>query len=159
MNHNQIIIFSQPIRTGKTTTLEKWIERKTNIGGILTPDTEKRRVMKNLSNGAVIPFEVQPGETGITVGKFTFSEKAFLQAATILQEARLTKEIVIVDEVGKLEVENSTGLHSAVIDLLQNDDHVYKTLILVVRDYLLAQAIEKYNLQNAEIVDASFFSS
>lgn len=65
---------------------------------------------------------------------------------------------VIVDEVGKLEIEQHTGIEPALSQIID----LYKvnakgSLLLVIRDYLLEQAIAHYKLNAVTILDKSFF--
>jgi len=59
---------------------------------------------------------------------------------------------LIIDEIGRLELNQNKGLEPAlgvVINKFINKE-VSGNLILVIRDYLLEECIEKYQLQEAK---------
>ncbi|MBK9151541.1 MAG: hypothetical protein IPM26_11285 [Saprospiraceae bacterium] len=72
------------------------------------------------------------------------SAKAFC-----LRHATEGTPIIVVDEVGKLEMRDE-GFHPLVLELL-NVLKPEQMLFLVVRDYLLEEVIEKYSLQDAVV--------
>jgi nucleoside-triphosphatase THEP1 len=149
-----IYIFSRPIRTGKTTELEEWIKDRDDVAGVFTPDREGRRCLLDISTNMLHEFEVsEPSASTVSVGKFFFSAEAFELAQDILLHS--TSSWLIIDEVGKLEVEQHTGLEPAVsriISYYHNASDINARLLLVVRDTLLEKAIDKYHLQDAHVI-------
>ena len=68
-------------------------------------------------------------------------------------------EWMVVDEVGKLELDEKTGLEPAlgeVIRFYQNGDAKGK-LILVIRNYLLDEVVEVYGLNRDMLIHKNFF--
>ena len=151
---NNIFIFSRPIRTGKTTELMQWIAGKANVAGFLTPDVNEARMLYDIRKKAY--FKMQLGESddeeSISVGRFLFSRKAFNTAKSIL--ASTAADWLIVDEAGKLEIEQHIGLEPE----LSNTINSFRigiasgNLILVIRDTLVEKAVKKYDLGDARIV-------
>ena len=66
---------------------------------------------------------------------------------------------MIVDEVGKLELQQDTGLEPELKHIVeyykQNSSHT--KLMLVVRDYLLNECISKYELIRPVVLNRDFF--
>lgn len=156
----RIFIFSQPIRSGKTTTLFNWLKRKRiSACGILTPDINGERKLYDIKEDKFYPFEVKSGETDnvIRIGKFMFLKTAFTRASDILMASTFREsDWVIIDEIGKLEIEQNEGLEPFLSEWMKGYNNISK-LILVIRDSLLEKAIEKYGLNNCTIIDKAFF--
>jgi nucleoside-triphosphatase THEP1 len=151
---NNIFIFSRPIRTGKTTELIEWIAGESNVAGFLTPDVDGARMLYDIKENAYYKMELNESdeEDAISVGRFLFSRKAFDTAKNIL--ANTAADWLIVDEAGKLEIEQHIGLEP---ELSHTIDSFRKgipsgNLILVIRDTLVEKAVKKYDLEDAEIV-------
>ena len=151
---NNIFIFSRPIRTGKTTELMDWIAGKNEVAGFLTPDTDGIRMLYDIRTKKYYAMQLPEGsvEENISVGKFSFSKKAFEHAKHLLSDT--VASWLIIDEAGKLEIEQGIGLEpelSAAINFYKKNDSA-GSLILVIRDTLIEKAIKKYDLGRAEIV-------
>ncbi|MBK6949845.1 MAG: hypothetical protein IPH94_19680 [Saprospiraceae bacterium] len=164
-----ILILAGPVQSGKTTTLRKWIGAEKRAGGILCPDHQGLRRLMTLKDRQVHSFQLRPEEAENlpeneveSIGKFFFSSAMFeLARKTLLEDAQASFPWVIIDEVGKLELANK-GLEPALGQVI---DWYLKpasagTLVLVVRDYLVADVRRKYRLP-PEIpeVGLSFFYS
>lgn len=153
--NGNIIILSQPIRTGKTTTLMYVVSSKNAdriYDGIVCPDIAGSRKLLFIAERRVVDLEIPKSEDSIIVGRFFFDKRVFDEANEYLVNLSLNGNDIIVDEVGKLEL-NNQGFHlgvSALISKFQSG-HVSGNLILVVRDSLLNQVVEKYNLKSALI--------
>ena len=148
MNH-KVIILTGIIQTGKTTSLIKWSEHKTNVFGILTPIVNGKRVFTNISNKEVFKMEATDNEEILLVGKYSFSKNSFDKAKQILINASKQKSgYLIVDEVGPLELRQE-GLFSAIIHILQNSS---LQIILVVREGLVEKVIDIFNLKNVSVI-------
>lgn len=150
---SQIILFSRPIRSGKTTELMNWVKTQDSIGGFLTPDVADKRCLYLIQNKSFHPFETDSQEVDfISIGKFHFLQSAFETGTSqILKDAKTCKYLVL-DEIGKLEMIRQTGWESALRNLFKiKDQHTFK-LIVVVRDFLLQEFITHYKLDNPLIV-------
>jgi nucleoside-triphosphatase THEP1 len=149
----KIILLSGPVQSGKTTYLANILGVPSDMaGGFLTPDENGRRIIVDLENGRKIDFQVSDScsEEVLKVGRFRFLESGFETAtAFCLQHAAQGCQIIVVDEIGKLELRNE-GFHSLVSELLKLQK-AEQILFLVVRDYLLEEVIEKYSLHEAVV--------
>ncbi|PKL88954.1 MAG: hypothetical protein CVV23_07590 [Ignavibacteriae bacterium HGW-Ignavibacteriae-2] len=143
-----IYILTGPIKTGKTTSIINWSSAKTNVSGIAQPILGKKRYLLDLASNEKRILEVGLAEKNfVQVGKYRFSKKAFEWAKIcLLYSAKRKSDWIIVDEVGKLELENK-GLEP-VITFLIDDCIINKkyNLLFIVRDSLLRSFINKYNL-------------
>ncbi len=151
-----IYILSREVRSGKTTELMNAFANSNTVAGVLMPDIKGVRHIYELASKNI--YQVQLSEKSqeaesIQVGRFSFSKLAFQQAEQAILEALKTKpEWLILDEVGKLELQNS-GFHHALNCCLQGfKSKMFEQLILVVRDSLCPLVIEKYNLQEANVI-------
>lgn len=150
----KILLFSRPIRSGKTTELHHAFSGKKGVGGFLTPDRDGLRMLYELATGHWHPFEIPENADGlepvVVVGKFRFAESVFQQATQLFREEKL---LFVVDEVGKLEVLQNRGLEPELSALIRNYQSGSRTgvLLLIVRDTLLEEAIQKYGLQQVPV--------
>lgn len=163
MTQNKIHIFSQPIRTGKTTLLLNWVKGQKSIGGILMPDIEGKRKIYDIHRGIYHDMELDEDNNDlfvIQVGKFKFSGEVFeLSKEVLRREMDFSPEWLVVDEVGKLEIEHNSGFEpmiSTLIEYYKRDD-TKGNLLLVIRDSLLAKAFDLYELDASMLVNRSFF--
>lgn len=155
-----IFILSQPVQSGKTTLLQTWLKGKKNIGGILTPDENGYRKLLNIATGEQYNLQLKDHEHGISIGRFVFDESVFQVANEILLgELSANHEWIVVDEIGKLEFVQNKGLEPAVSKLIQHfkENTAQSKLLLVIRDYLLDEVIQHYQLEDAKVLLASFF--
>ena len=152
----RIYIFSRPIRSGKTTELLEWIRHERKVAGILMPDVNGSRKMAEIVSGDVYEFEVaSAGEGIISIGKYHFKEEIFKKGQEILLvKQRIPVDWIVVDEVGKLELEGR-GFEPAVSELIKDvkEGSRKEKLLLVIRDSILEAAVEQLHLDQAVIVN------
>ncbi len=149
-----IRILSRPVRTGKTSELQAFIKLQDSVAGFLTPDIDGKRMLYDIAEDIFYPFESDENEQSpvLKVGRFCFLQEGFEKGQDILKSA-FDKEWIIIDEVGKLEVEQNIGFEPAVTEMINNcKENTETKLILVIRESLLQKAIEKYSLQEAELI-------
>jgi len=146
-----IFILSREIRTGKTTELLNLCEGNLNVAGILMPDFNGKRFFYDIITQSA--FQVQADDSDkendlMEIGKFRFRKSSFFKAERcIVNTIPEGKVWMIIDEIGKLEL-NHQGLHAAIVKVLKAyQQQVFQHLLLVVRDTLLIQVIEHYQLQ------------
>ena len=149
-----IILFSRPVRSGKTSELMQWCSGRNSVSGILMPDKDGQRKMMNIRTGETFDAQcLQPEQTTkelIRVGSFHFYRAAFEKANNILIESiAFAPKWIVIDEVGKLELEQK-GFHFAVVQVLKQA--LSSNIILVVRESLLKEIISSYQLHNCHIV-------
>jgi len=154
MNNSNIIIISQPIRSGKTTALMNRINAVQSIDGILSPDVNGFRKILLIGKRTLIDFETTEQQHTTSIGKFHFSNKAFDTANEYLVNIQpKPNSEIIIDEIGKLEL-NEQGFFKALmfhLQLIRKSDSHHK-LILVVRDSLLDQVKTKFNINDARVI-------
>ena len=152
----RIYIFSRPIRSGKTTELLEWIRHERKVAGILMPDVNGSRKLAEIVSGDVYEFEVESaGEGIISIGKYHFKEEIFKKGQEILLvKQRIPVDWIVVDEVGKLELEGR-GFEPAVSQLIKDvkEGSRKEKLLLVIRDSILETAVEQLHLEQAVIVN------
>ena len=151
---NKIFIFSRPIRTGKTTELMEWVAGKSNVAGFLTPDVNEARMLYDIEKKTSYKMQLNEAddEESISVGRFLFSKKAFNAAKSILANAAV--DWLIIDEAGKLEIEQHLGLEPELSNIIDSFRKSIRSgnLILVIRDTLVEKAVKKYDLEDARII-------
>jgi nucleoside-triphosphatase THEP1 len=158
---NKIVIYSDAIQTGKTTRVLAWVNDKQNVYGILTPDVANKRRLYNIADKQLLAFEAidQTTEDTEEIGKFIFLRSAFEQAKNILKSALPQKaDWLIIDEIGKLEMQNK-GLEPDLSNILDDisEQSPQTKILMIIRDTLLEVAVQKYNLQKAEVVGYTYF--
>jgi hypothetical protein len=156
--NGQIYIFSRPVRSGKTTELQQWLLHTPNVHGILTPIHERKRVMYLPGHNLTLDFETDDAtsEPVIAVGRFLFLQSAFEAAQLVMQHARTdAAPWFIVDEAGKLEIEQDTGFEPALSALIKKYQQPATPgkLLLIIRDTLLEKAMHKYKLYGATVLN------
>lgn len=149
---NKIIILSDEIQSGKTTFLEEFCNRQNNVGGILTPVINDKRLFYDITNKIYFDMEASEKEKNLSVGKYIFSESGFAKAQNIILTEIENKNLnyLIIDEIGPLEIIKQKGFYEMLNTILKS---TFKfTLILVVRKQLINDFVTTFNLQNHEIL-------
>jgi nucleoside-triphosphatase THEP1 len=156
-NDPNIVIVTGPVHSGKSTSLGAWAKLKLEegalIGGILNPsiDGEKWFISPEFNTRRMM--SARDNEKDIRVGKYRFSATAFEWAKELLHPTPdVNYDYFIIDEIGKLELKN-TGLEPAIKSVF----HVFgkktqTTVIAVVRESLVEQVIDSYNLKNYKVI-------
>ena len=154
MNNSNIIIISQPIRSGKTTALMNRINLVKGVNGILSPDVNGVRKLLFIGNRTLIDFETLHQHDSISIGRFHFSNKAFEMANDYLINIKpQSHSEIIIDEIGKLEL-NEKGFFRALVHhlaIVRQAQTNYR-LVLVIRDSLLQEVIMKFGIEDAEVI-------
>jgi len=123
-------------------------------GGILAPRILKGEEtvgysLVDLSTNTTHPFaSLEP--TDISVGRFFISNEAVALARRAIRRATGEREVVLVDEVGRLEL--GGGGHAPVVrELLASSS----LPILLVRDELVEEAVRVFEIGDHEIFNAA----
>jgi molybdenum cofactor guanylyltransferase len=162
VKNNNIYILSQPVQTGKTSLLMQWVKERQDVAGILTPDVDGKRKLFNITQQTYSDLQLDEKSEGIQIGRFMFDRQVFEQAQQIIRASVATNPSwLIIDEIGRLEMDRNEGLEPAVSETIR---HFRSTLcgtklLLVIRDYLLNDAVAQYGLQDAVVLDKVFFES
>ncbi len=146
----QIILYSGPKHSGKTTALQSWASERTGTAGLLTPVIEGQRWFQDLQTGALFPMEALEGEEALPVGRYQFSKASFDRACRILREAaRLPSAVIIVDEIGPLELRGE-GFARVVRELIAAPGR--GPLVLVIREELRDAVTGYFSIPEAALV-------
>ena len=153
-----ILIFSKPIHSGKTTELKEWSALQKNIGGILMPDINGLRHMQNIRTGDIFVTQCIDQENTKeeleTIGRFQFYARSFRKANEILlNEILLAPDWLIIDEVGRLEIEKG-GFFPALQELIPrySDTKMKGTLLVVIRETLLETVCGFFELKTPRVI-------
>jgi molybdopterin-guanine dinucleotide biosynthesis protein A len=150
---SKVVILTGAVQSGKTTSLLNYFSKKEGVGGFICPDVNGKRMMLLMSEKRVVPFQIPQQEKSISIGKFAFNKDVFNKACDILvHPSTLENDVVIIDEVGPLELKEQ-GYYHSLKNLLENWTNKREgTLILVVREQLVNEVIAKFDLKNASII-------
>jgi len=155
-----IIIFSRPVRSGKTTELQRWCDHLSttkNIGGVLMPDINGCRQFFDIQSNEHFDAECKEvtkmKDALLTIGNYHFYNAGFQKANAIIAETAPVVDLLVIDEVGKLELEGK-GLYEGIIKVMASDDYKNgnKTLLLVVRDSLYDAVISFFKIADPHLV-------
>ena len=154
-----IIIFSRPVHSGKTTTLLEWSKGQKSITGILMPDMDGERKMLDIRTNEIFDAECKDAGDAkaatVNIGRFYFYASSFKKANSILMnEMAKAPEWLIVDEVGKLEMEEN-GFYPALKKLIPfyQSEKALGRLVLVIRDSLVEKVCSFFEIKDPVIVD------
>lgn len=154
---NQVFVLSGRIDSGKTTFLKSLINKlkplEIKVGGIYSQKIMEHGArigydLVNINSNEQQKFLRNNGEKGVQqVGEFTVLPGAVhFGNQSLLNELSSDNDLIIIDEVGKLELLGQAWAQS-LPQLFKTD----KTLLLVVRDYLVAEVLEKWQLQKSTV--------
>jgi len=155
--NNRIYLFTAPVRSGKTTQLLDWSATRNDVGGFLTPDKDGLRILYDVQKKIVHPFQAdeESKEDTVAIGRFCFLKQGFEAGKTLLRNV-ISNPVpwFIVDEVGKLEIEQGKGFEPELSATIAHYHQEKETgnLLLLIRDSLLNKAIDQYKLQGATIL-------
>ena len=153
-----IIIFSRQVRSGKTTELLHWCDQQKNVAGILMPDIDGKRKVLDLRSGVMFDIEchdpVNTKEALVQVGRYHFYTAVFETINSLLDQTLSDDpEWMIIDEVGKLELEEK-GFYNLVKKVIYDHENKRTTanILLVVRDSICDEVISRFNINTYTLV-------
>ncbi len=127
----QLYILTAPIQSGKTTSLVKWSEKRSDVYGILTPEVDGKRMFMNADTRQLFLMEAKEGEIEtLSVGRFIFSKTNFDRAIQIIHDAIDKEGWLVIDEIGPMEL-NGEGFSNALKEVLTKRKH---SILLVIRE-------------------------
>ncbi len=149
-----IIIFSTPIHSGKTTSLMNWCNVNNKAKGILMPELNDKKCFYDIEQkeyfDAVCFDEFVLEDELQIIGKYQFSTAAFNKANHIIKNSKLAQtDWLIIDEVGKLELLEK-GFHPSLKFLLTSSTKI--NLLIVVRDTLIKEVTNFYQISHYTII-------
>jgi nucleoside-triphosphatase THEP1 len=161
MNFSQkVFIVTGSIGQGKTTFIQKIIKnfqsKGITLGGIYSP-----RVMQGKTTVGYDIIDINTNEreaflrqnytkNNLKIGRFNIHLQGLQKGIKAIKESNNPNiQIVIIDEVGVLELENN-GWAKNIEELIRNSqNHV----LLVIRDSFVEQVIEKWKIKNYLVFD------
>lgn len=159
---SNIHILSEPVHSGKSTLLMNWCLKQPGVAGVLMPDVDGSRKLYDIAAKKYYDFQVmdKPADSTIDICKWSFDESVFqLGRELLLNAAKERPDWLILDEVGKLEMNKNTGFEPAVKELIAiyKQDTGNAKLLLVIRDYMLEQSFTHYGLDQGMVLPKTFF--
>jgi nucleoside-triphosphatase len=143
------IVLSDKIKSGKTNSLMRFAQKMQNTAGIICPDENNLRIVYNPYDKTKHVFQLPQilNDDDVQIGEYIFAESGFAFARETLMSALNTDaEYIIVDEVGKLELIGE-GLQPTFSAFMKAAIPLPgKTIILVIRDTLLAICMAQLKL-------------
>jgi len=146
----EIYILTGEINSGKTSLLKEVVGKKENFLGILQVKVNKRRFLYNISNKRSYALEMEEkDDSTFSIGRFHFAKSVFIKAHDeILSQVQNHHELIIIDEVGPLELQNS-GHYDLITLILKLN--VSQKLLFVTRSSLVDLVTQKFNIRPIEI--------
>ncbi|GCC52784.1 hypothetical protein SanaruYs_30230 [Chryseotalea sanaruensis] len=153
MKPARIIILTGAKQSGKSTTLLQWSENK-NVGGFLTLIASGKRMLFSLPEKIYSPFEAaESTEQTISVGRYHLLKSTFVQMnGHLINQSNNLFDYLIIDEIGPLELKGE-GIYAGLTYLLYNAS---VPLLLVIREGLVQQVVDKFKLNNVEIISKEY---
>jgi nucleoside-triphosphatase THEP1 len=145
---SSIYIFTDEIKSGKTTRLGNWAAGNPDTDGILAPVIGGKRHLSRIKNKESRILEYEGSDTSVEltkIGSYNFIKSVFEWGQKELLDAMLQNpRWLIVDEIGPLELKGG-ALEPAVSSVLKNSLPDVN-IILVVRKTLVDKVIVHYGL-------------
>ena len=131
----RVILLTGPTHSGKTGTLSATV-RQPGVTVRLAPDVLYGRIFEDLRSGDFERLQTHDAsEPTVTIGPYRFRTAAFDWANERLTSAAKGEMVIIIDEVGPLELRGE-GLRPGLDAVLARDEG---TVVLVVRESLVGQ--------------------
>ncbi len=144
-----IYILTGKISSGKSTFLLNFFKNKSNVCGVIQVKKNQRRYFVELPEGREYSMECEnQDEEKIKIGDYSFSVTSVRKANTKLINCLIgSASVVIIDEFGKLEVEQKVfyDVIKSAIELSRKEKS--KNLIIVIRNYLLDEFFSMFGLE------------
>ena len=157
----KFFILTGPVQTGKTTSLIKWSEKRDDVFGILTPVINKlpdgssgksKRTFMDAHARHLFDMEATENEKeNLIVGRFIFSKINFDKAIQIVRNAKNKNGWLIIDEIGPMELRGD-GFREVLKEVIASGNEKQK-IVLVVREGLVDEVKESFQLKNAVVVN------
>jgi nucleoside-triphosphatase THEP1 len=147
-----IYILTGEIHSGKTTAILKWLEGRTDVFGIASPDVDGTRYFIDVQTKERFKMIAEDDELDtLKIGRYTFSAKAFEKATAILHQALSNASgWIVLDEIGPLELKQE-GFYNSVVEILSFQNTSLNKLF-VVRKNLVDQVIDTFKVNGYKII-------
>ena len=158
---HKIFIVTGSVGEGKTTQIQKIVEhlkeKNISIGGILSP-----RIIENGTTTGYDIVDITTNERTAflrktsdgdspQIGRYSILSEGMKKGHKALKNSRRNKQIVVIDEVGRLELEDK-GWAEYLNYLLHGSPC---NLILSVRDRFMDEVIDKWDLKEYKVLPIS----
>ncbi len=157
---NKIFIITGSVGEGKTTQIQKITETLKNqnisTGGILSPRiiengiTTGYDIVDIMTNERAAFLRKTDDEKSPKIGSYSILSEGIQKGCEALNKS-LNNKVVVIDEVGRLELNNEGWAEN--IKYLLNSSK--SNLILSVRDRFMEEVIERWNLKDYTILNVS----
>lgn len=151
-NSKNILIYTGPTRSGKSSRLYTLFNDKENTAGILSLMIKDKRHLYSIRKKETKLLEVGVAikETDIImIGKNKFDKTIFEWGRNILQDdLKFNPELIIIDEIGPLELVGN-GLAPAAFEIIEKSLKSMQKVVVVVRDTLVKKFLEKIALNES----------
>lgn len=157
MASSKVIIITGSKGEGKTTKLQELVklikESGISINGIIAEAliiNNKRNTYSLLdieSNNSYILCSSNTIKNAIKIGNFFFNKDAIKFGNQIIMSDRDDKNILVIDEIGPFELKDKVWHNSLNTQL----NHTNNLIIITVRNSLIKEVIQKYNIKNPKI--------
>jgi nucleoside-triphosphatase len=161
----KVIILTGGVGQGKTTLLEKVIEnlekQKIEVGGIYSPRIVKNKLtigydIVDIRSKKQEPFLRISDDEGLEkIGRYRILPEGLrLGSSALFGEKNHNAKVVIIDEVGLLELSNRGWADNITHLINGGDSHI----LLSVRETLTDQVIHKWNIRERSVYDISDYN-
>ncbi len=148
---SNIFILTNPIQTGKTTSLIEWSEKRNDVFGILTPVVNGERKFLDVHTHQVFDMEAMEGETEtLAIGRYKFSKNNFEKAIRVIGHSINKEGWLIIDEIGPLELKGE-GFYEVAKKVIATKNGKQK-IILVAREGLVDKVKELFDINNSIVI-------
>lgn len=149
-----VYILTGPVRSGKTSSLLQWAEKRRDVAGILSPVINGKRIFLDLQSKEQFLMEAEENEKdALNIGHFRFSKKGFDKAIKIIRDGIVVKGWLVIDEIGPLEL-GGEGFHDVLKDVLAG--RTGKTLLVVRENDDMPERVKaKFDLAAAASISSS----
>ncbi len=149
--HNRLYLLHGAVRSGKTTRLKKWLPAAGPVDGILAPVVAGERRLCHIASGQCRNLhQGVSAHNRISVGRFEFNNEVFLWAGEILATLNPGARLIVVDEIGPLELKGR-GLEPGLGRLMAMPRPETAGFIFVVRDTLKEEVLRRYASKFAHV--------
>ena len=145
------LVLTGDIGSGKSSLLEQLVNALSDqfsIGGLITKGQE-RKYFLDIKTREKEYFSSEEKEKGERIGKYFLSRRSLDFAFSVIKESK-RNDIIIVDEIGRLEKEKK-GLYKAIESLFNDVKKDIKIVIMAIRKDLLQELLSLFSIRPAEI--------
>jgi nucleoside-triphosphatase THEP1 len=155
----KLLIYTGPVKSGKSTKLLSFVQSRNDAGGILSPLIEGKKYLYDISSDEKKLLEAEADDREddiISIGRYKFQKKVFEWAKEELQKAfEGNYSYLIIDEIGPLEFRGE-GLSPVADEIIRNYNSCNFKIIVVFREHLTSHFLEHFKLNPADIEFFSF---